>query len=212
MLPAEFGTEIKKALLSKGEILKINNESLRVQGSSFLQEIYIVDINKKDKIKEIAISEEGPSSDYRTYFYTFDGKIKKIGEIQGYYQGENPTGKGDIRIDGDNIVNGISRGAYFQTWFYHDIYDLTKSHVLERRDQKLYKAVWPNESIAKRAVKCLANDKLTVRVILQKGEKVQFIGSDEKSHCLIKVSSGKYYWIKGTLDGNELFEGISNAD
>ena len=236
MLPDEFGIEIKKTLLRGGKILsedlngdgkketisaaftgnvcilKINNESLRIQGSSFQEELYIVDINKKDIIKEIAFSEEGSSSDFRTYFYTFDGKIKKVGEIQGYYQAENPKEIGAIRIDGDNIVNGISRGTYFQTWFFHDIYDLTKSHVLKHRDQKLYKAVWTNELIAKRAVKCLTDDKHTVRVILQKGEKVQFIGSDEKGYCLIKLSSGKNYWIKGTVDANALFGGISNAD
>lgn len=193
-------------------IIKMNDKSLRVDGSSFLPKIYLVDINKKDKIKEIAISEEGPSGDYKTYFFAFDGNIKEMGEIQGYYEGQKHKKNRAIRINGDNIVHGISRGTYFQTWFFYDVYDLTEIHTLAQRPQELYKAVWTNELTAKTEIKCFGNDKRTVRAVLHKGEKVVFIGSDEKTYCLIKLNNGKYYWIKGDIYGTELFDGANNAD
>jgi len=71
--------------------------------------------------------------------------------------------------------------------------------------------------VAKKAIPCYVNDKKTIRTSLKKGEKVTFIGSDEKSSVLIKRTNGKSYWIKKPVgafwfDGNELFDGVCNAD
>src|SRR5437764_1241005 len=54
--------------------LRINNVEITSYATNILPIFNIVNIDTNDKFKEIAIYEEGPSSDEATTFYFFNGK------------------------------------------------------------------------------------------------------------------------------------------
>ncbi len=69
-------------------VLKINDTEIALWVNSPSSDFNIVDINQKDKYKEIEIYEDGPSDDPKSTFFIYNGKeIIKIGELYtyGYY-------------------------------------------------------------------------------------------------------------------------------
>lgn len=190
--------------------IKINNSVYRIDGDAIETNIHIVDINKKDKYKEIAIVDDGPSDDYQTTFLYYNKKISRVGKISG------ALGYGlfcnGIVIKGSGVVIGESRGFLAQTWFYYDYYKLSSSHVLQRQPQKYYKSLRPNIITAKKTITLYSDNKKNIVARLKKGDKVTFIGSDEKQWCIVKMNNGKYGWFKSSVEAFELFDGLLFAD
>jgi hypothetical protein len=187
----------------------------------------IVDIDENDKIKEIAIQEYGPSDDFATSFYLYDGrKIIKIGKIDGLCVFDN-------FIAGNGIVYGNTRFIVLQTWFYKDEYKLTAKHLLQHVDKPYYLA-----SSAQPFKPSLSQPPVTVwksihlyespnskKVVakLKVGEKVNIIGSDNKKWCLVKLKDGRTGWFEVSgeygikvkelgVDAQAVFEGLCMAD
>lgn len=188
-------------------VLYINNKVLK--GSGCILEGYckIVDINSKDKFKEIAIEERGPSDDYATAFYYYDGKrILPMGKIQGSFE------NGALKIGGLSKIKTMTRGKVLHTWFYPDSYKLSPNHLLEHINQKLYQM---NTKVRiKRALpvqKSSTNSKITFT--LKTGEEAIILASDDKEWCLIRNSKGQFGWFKiNGLDGHQFFDGLCYAD
>lgn len=69
---------------SNSYTLYINDISVTGDGDNLDGVLFLCDINKSDRYNELAVTESGPSGDYRTYFYCYDGKqIRFMGVIQG---------------------------------------------------------------------------------------------------------------------------------
>lgn len=200
--------------------LTINGASIKGSGDMLDGKYKIVDIDTKDKIQEISISESGSSDDYATAFYYYNGKkIVFMGKVQGSDSMNNDI-LGSIKINGKGTVIARTRGQILHTWFYDDPYKLTKSHTLARVPQDLYQM---NAQV--KVIKPLALQKSRTNsetaVTLQTGETVIILASDDKQWCLVQNSKGAKGWfavedfdkIKGTnLRASEVFEGLCYAD
>lgn len=196
--------------------LTINGVAVNGFGDNLEDSYEIVDINKQDNFRELAVSEAGPSADYETTYYYYDGKnIVNMGEV--------PAGFSNvIRIDGQGRITASTRAKILQTWSYYSTYKLTDRHRLEKIPQDLYKTDYP---YSLKVIKPLTLQKSRTdgraAFVLQPGEKITLLGTDDIQWCLAQNSRGQQGWfavqnysdIKGVnRPAAEYFEGLSNAD
>jgi hypothetical protein len=198
---------------SKGE-LTINSNVVKLNLDSPAESFAIADLNKNDKFKEILICDYGPSDDYKTYYYAFDGsKVIEMGRTQGLFDY-------GITIDGSGKVTALTRGQILQTWFFRKTFQLTKEHKLEEVSQDLYSTDY--DVFLKIPLK-LYKDKGDglPSLPIKEGQRVKIIGTDNKEWCLLKAADGTTGWIaldkfsiirNNGLQAPEVFEGLSYAD
>lgn len=190
--------------------LFVNDFSITEWGIGLHGYFKIVDIDSTDSIKEIAISESGPSDDLATHLYYYDGRsIISMGTVGGI-----------PRADGSGILRASTRGKILHTWFHSASYKLSNNHALEYIDMDLYAMNWTvtlKDTLALRESR--KDSEIIVRLL--PGEKVTILSSDDKEWCLVENSKGIKGWfavdgydkIRGTnKTARELFEGLSYAD
>lgn len=193
--------------------INVNNASLEGSGATIIPMLYIVDINKSDKYKQIAVVDAGPSDDFTTTFYYFDGKeIKNIGTISGDIRG--------MYLEGNGIIHTKTRGKILQTWFYTDEYKLTNNHTLVNLPKKLYK-MKTNITLLTNFYALKDKNEKSIKVAFHKGDKAVILESDNEKWCKIIDSNGNTGWFsvsrfniinEGGVDANTVFDGLSNAD
>lgn len=194
--------------------LQVNDALLEENGQNLKTYIEIVDIDPYDSLKEIAVSDYGPSSDYRTFFYFYDGKnLISMGETSG-------VPGIDMTFPGDGTFTTQTRGQILQTWFYEDQFKLTSDHLIENIPQDLYEMNTPVTVLQSIPLQKSRTDSEQIAV-LEVGESATILSSDNKEWCLVETSTGVQGWfavenfniIKGTnLSATDVFEGLSMAD
>lgn len=195
--------------------LSVNDVILPAMGDNLDGYCKIVDIDTKDKIKEIIVCESGPSGDYATAFYYYDGKrLIPMGKIQGALSNKA------LKINGSGIIKTTTRGKILQTWFYPDTYIIGAKHLLKHIDQDTYQMNTKVKVKKALALQKSRNNKQTT-FILKPGEEATILSSDNKEWCLVRNSKGEQGWfavddyikIRRTgLPASEFFEGLCNAD
>lgn len=192
------------------------NDARYTSYASTLTGLYtLTDLNKSDGLQEIAVSEEGPSADPRTYFlsYTKDGKIVLLGKIPGY--GEDIT----YHADG-SLTTSMYRGSILHTWFYPKTFRLDGNRLLKAVDEPLYPMSTP--VTLRQELKLLtAPNSTETAFTLKPGDKATLVASDDRAWCQLRTADGKEGWfevedfdlIKGTSwHSADVFEGLSFAD
>ena len=198
-------------------VLEINDSKIEDFGAYLEGNYYIVDIDKEDDYKEILISDWGPSDDYVTFYYYYDGnEIVSMGITEGMYS----DSWSNIVIKGNGTIGTSTRGGILHTWFYKDYYKLDSNHKLVHVPQDLYEMTW--EVTVKKSIPLLeSRDSDKVIAYLEVGEKATILSSDDVSWCFVKKEDGTKGWfeiegyskIKGTdYTGEEVFEGLCFAD
>ncbi len=204
--------------------LFVNDLKSNEEGESINPLFNIMDINKKDKYFEIAVSEEGPSSDYQTTFFRYDGKnLTTLAKIQGYY-GKFPEGDyvGDLVIDGSGTVKTSSRGEILQTWFYEDTYELRENDEFVHIVKQLYPMI-TEVTMLKDLKTVKKRDNSKVAFTLKTGEKATIMETDNKHWVSVKNSKGDIGWFyvddffmiygqDADLNATDYFDGLSMAD
>ncbi|MEW6572403.1 MAG: SH3 domain-containing protein [Bacillota bacterium] len=195
--------------------LYVNDAFVIGEGENLDGYCKVVDIDASDSVKEIAVGEAGPSDDYATAFYYYDGeRVIPMGKIPGSEAGNV------LKIDGSGKVATKTRGKTLHTWFYPDFYKLSEGHLLERIPQEMYEM---NHKV--RVIKEIKLQKsptsTETAVVLLPGEEVVILASDDREWCLVENSKGirgwfafeKYDTIKGTeMSVRDVFEGLCYAD
>ncbi len=95
--------------------------------------VYLVDLDERDKQKEIAITDHGPSDDETTSLYTYrNGKIIWVGTVSGLL----------FACDGNGRVSTYARSwiGPMLTWFYGIEYRLNARGLLEMIPTQWYKS------------------------------------------------------------------------
>ena len=202
----------------------MNDQVSNEEGESINPMFNIVDIRSDDDYLEIAISEEGASSDYLTTFYRYDGKnLKTLAKIQGYY-GEFPEGDymGDMIIEGSGTVKTSTRGEILQTWFYDDIYELRDNDEFVHIEKLLYPMITDVTMLKDlKTVKKRENSKEAFT--LKAGEKATILETDNKHWVSIKNAKDETGWFyvddfymiynqDEELNALDYFDGLMMAD
>lgn len=203
--------------------LHVDEKTVDYEGEMIDPLFKIVDISDQDKYLEIALSEEGPSGDYATIFFRYDGKnlkeLKKISGFLGKYPGSENLGS--VIIDHSGLVRTKTRGEILHTWFYDDSYRLNEADELVNVKQDIYEMNTEVEVIKEiklKKSKGSDDDGIT----LNKGEKVNIDQTDNISWCRVTNSNGEtgwfevknFYEIKGYegMNADEFFLGLNFAD
>jgi hypothetical protein len=208
------GAEEKIIYRKSRQELIINNKTIKLNLEDLADSFAIVDLDQKDKFKEILISDYGPSDDYSTWYYYFDGtNIVKMGETEGLFDS-------GINFDGSGRITASTRGHILQTWFFDKNFQLSKEHKLAEVFQELYPTDY--DVSLKIPLKLYKNRTDSVpSLLVSKSQVVKIIGTDDKEWCLIKTANGTKGWIGvddySTIRNNglpawEVFEGLCYAD
>lgn len=204
--------------------LQVNDIIIEAFGDNFEPKFSVVDINTSDKYKEIAVSEYGPSGDYATTFFYFDGNsIIPMGRIEGFFGIQYDYGNdviGRMRINGTNKILTFTRGTILHTWFYQDDFRLSDKHLLMNEPKDLYEMNSEVKVIKGISLQKSGTD-TTKSLTLKSGENVTIVASDNKAWCLVRNNKGETGWfdienfnqIKSLgLSSSKVFDGLNNAD
>jgi hypothetical protein len=200
--------------LGRKATLRIGDSVVVVPGNN-PQGLKVVDLDTRDDMQEIAVSDAGPSGDPTTNFYSYDGKdILFIGMTQGMDD--------EIVYDGMGGLSTTTRGQILDTWFYLDDYKLQANRTLARVPKEFYERIspdWPVTVLAPITLQKSATDR-DAAITLQMGDVVMIVGCDDIEWCKVENARGVSGWfavenfntIKGYGEAGTIFEGLSNAD
>ncbi len=193
--------------------LKANDATVTAHGDNMTGYFSLVDLDETDDIKEIAVGNYGPSSDYSTDFYYYDGKtILPMGTIFGLPE--------EMTFDHQGALVTEMRGTILHTWFYADVYKLNEQHQLVHEEQDLYEM---NTAVTLKVPLTLqksSTDSSTV-FTLEVGDSATIVSCDDETWCLLQNKAGDEGWfavedydhIVGTgLTSGDVFEGLNFAD
>ncbi len=187
----------------------------------------VVDLDTSDSYREIAIFDDGPSSDANTIFFRYaDGKLTLLGRVYGY-----PDENGDkMSFPGDNTVESWTRLYNFQTWFaparwvYDESAEYGNFRAEPMGDDGLY---YPNGSQELTALKDLHlyADKAELADVttLTAGTQFTTLATDGAEWVLIETSELAQGWLhtvgccevettSGAVYGGEAIDGLIFAD
>ncbi len=202
--------------------LKINQTIYNGETDNMEDMITIVDINKKDNFKQVALQNIGPSEDYSTLFLGYDGKkIYEIGQIEGVVN--------EMQINGTGKLTTKTRGSILHTWWFDDVYFLNSMNKLQRIFKKYY-AMDGEGNVSKVTVLHELNlvkypenrvKKSDNIIKLKLGEKILLVKTDNKKWVQVRRKGGGFGWFSvndfNIIDGlklpaTEVFDGLSMAD
>ncbi len=197
-------------------VLKVNGHEVKNYGESIDENIYIVDIDGSDKFKEVAVQQYGPSDDYKTDFYYYDGNgLVFMGTLQGLC-----AEKGNIK--GNGIVTASERAIMLQTWFYAKEYKLAEGHLLQGVRIELYPALYDIQTLKLKKDLSLFESPVSSKVVakLKAGDSITLLGCDSVEWCKAQTASGIKGWFavdlmkvrEAGLDASEVFDGLIFAD
>jgi len=204
--------------------LLVNEINYRGYSSDFEPRFNIVDLDKNDRFREIAVSEYGESEDPATTFIKYNGaSLDVIGTIPGFYgkRYENgiPDGIGSVGIDGSGTINTIKFSSFLMTWSYEAAYRFENGTMLTEIEKDLYPLNHEVTMLTDLTLKKSRNDS-SDGITLKKGEVVTLKECDNKEWVSVTNSAGEIGWFAvdetNTVIGTgkpatEIFEGLFSA-
>jgi len=204
--------------------LYVNEEGVSYEGEMISPYFHVTDLLATDKLLEIAVSEEGPSSDYATVFYRYmNGKLSKLSKLEGFL-GDVPNSdmRGKLMVHGDGTVSTLSRGQVMQTFFYEDEYFLISPTELKHVEKDLY-PMETKVTLLKKLKTVVSRSDSTAAYEFQPGENAVLMETDNRNWVSIRNEGGETSWFRvkdfGMILGQEeegfstdFFEGLNMAD
>ncbi len=188
--------------------LRVNRTSVVIVSGNPQMYFGIVDLNTTDGVKEIALSDEGPSGDPTTEFYRFDGsKLVKIGSTQGLYE--------SMTFDGAGTLTTTTRASMLDTWFFEDQFTLDSSGMLVHVGQDFYERLGDmNDITALAAVGFDTSPTSPVPAFsVVAGDTIQIVGCDNIAWCKVKNAADVEGWFQvESIAWSTLMTGWSFAD
>ncbi len=181
-----------------------------------MDRFYITDILEGDGVLEIAVVDEGPSEDWVTHFYQYDGTLYYIGTVLGF-----PFASGGLNgFNGFGSINGelvtdLIETAYVQGCWRYDgntiaLWDWGWYEYLPDYAHVLYEDL----------PVYLEREETSVTAIIPAQEEVFFLGTDMERWILVKGKDGSQGYML-VEDGNiveldkpaeEVFSGLQFSD
>jgi hypothetical protein len=188
--------------------LRVNQTSTVIVSGNPQMYFGIVDLNTTDGIKEVALSDEGPSGDPTTEFYRFDGSaIVKIGSTQGLYE--------SMDFDGAGTLTTQTRATMLDTWFFEDQFTLDSTGMLVHVEKDFYERLGDmNDITAVAAVGFETSPTSPIPAFeAAAGDVITIIGCDNVAWCKVKNAAGVEGWFQvESLAWSTLMTGWSFAD
>lgn len=191
--------------LGRSATLRINDSVVVVPGNNSSGTFTAVDLDTSDSYKEIAVYDEGPSSDPTTSFYLYDGTtITLMATTPGMVE--------QMTFDGQGGMTTLTRAQTLDTWFYRDNYQLQADHTLVRIPRDFYEREQPTGEVIVRSeiAARVSPTNAATAFTLHRGEPATILGCDEIAWCKIENVDKKIGWF--SIKESGAFDGLSFAD
>ena len=216
-------------------------ESLEVNGvdykDSIEEQVYIdspesayyciTDLDTTDNMLEIALMDYGPSSDYATHFFRYDGEaLKYLGNVSGMII-SSFSDESDLTFNGDGTITSYVRLSVMQTWFAGADWVLTDSGF-ELAPRELY---YPNSEYGCNVTLITSipvyddNSTDSNQTVLTEGTAMKVLATDNLEWVLAELTDGTKCWVHlepesfcevettaGYDLSNNVFDGLCMAD
>lgn len=196
-----------------GYTLSIGETSITGVDDNLAGYFGVVDLDKGDTFKQIAVSNYGPSSDYSTNFYQYDGKeLTSMGTVPGLYE--------EMGFDGAGNISTYVRGSILDTWFFPATFAVFGDGDLAMVEEDLAYRYTPVTMLQPMDFVVSPTDS-TVAFSLAVGDRATIVACDNVAWCQVSTDDGQEGWfevenyngIKGTdLYSGDVFDGLSFAD
>ncbi len=157
---------------------------------------YILDIDTSDSYREIAILDEGPSNDPRTYIFRYTGEeLKYCGYVTDF------PDHSTFCTNGDGSITASKRLSILQTWWADATWKLSDEDILVEQSRDMYYTYQPvpEEATTNHATRELKlykrPDKTSASITVKKGEIIQLTATDNKNWIEIISESGTIGWF-----------------
>jgi hypothetical protein len=160
--------------------------------SPWLDGFYIVDIDGDDNMLEIAILDEGPSSDPRTYYFRYnEGELTYIGDIPDF------PGSKTCSFAGDGTVTAQLRLSVLQTWWAPATWRLNELDRIQQESQTAYFPYedWNKSVLLEDLPLFSAKDQASGTTIAPKGSAVIFTETDNLHWLKLNTEGGVTGWV-----------------
>ncbi len=179
---------------------------------------YITDISPHFTGYEIAIADNGPSEDLKTYFFTYDGELHYIGSVDGhpmpqlnYFNGFD-SGRVIGRVRADLLGTNYGYGSWW--------YDYTNGELVLQNTGAFYLEPWYAHKLLVDLPVYLAQDTESATVVMEADQIVYFLRSDGKEWVQIRDQNGTEGWVhvksfsieNVSMGMDSVFEGIQFFD
>lgn len=197
--------------------IQVNDQKIEKPVYAPSSAIAVVDIDREDPYLEIVFSDHGPSSDFVSYYYYYDGgNLIKMGETDGTIE------------RGIEIAGGGHFKAMLPTQFLHTMpleiqYELDVEHKLRQIKDDIYDVDYQLFLLNPLQVYRTRDEKSVSRV-LSNGQNVQLTATDNEAWCQLETENGDKYWFRvGKISHkvfshgreyspNHVFDGLVYAD
>ncbi len=171
-----------------------------------------------DPSKEIGILTDGPSDDYKTFFYSYsENSLYDIGSVPAIMEDLSKT------FDGKGYIFGNKRLSVLQTWYAPARWKLEGQVIRMDPDDIYYPIVWDYQQTVflKENLPIYKNIGDSEPYGILKTQEVEFLATDNSNWCQIKGKDGTTGWFKFDrfdhlldLDKSamDVFENLFNAD
>ncbi len=177
----------------------------------------IVDINKSDKLKAVALSSFIPDAAFSTTFYHWhNGSVATFGVKE-----LTSANWENMQIPGDGTVTASTRALVLDTWFYNAKYKLVDDTLVEQPQTfyaRLDPTTTPITALHPQTFQTSPTNK-SISMTLAKDESATILGCDrvDQEHqvpvwCKLSDSSGYIGWFDVTKIDLNQFTGFSNAN
>ena len=153
---------------------------------------YIVDIDTSDELLEIAILDEGPSSDQSTFYFRYsEGELTYVGDIPDY-----PGSKTCI-FNGDGTVTAQLRLSVLQTWWAPATWRLNEFDRLQQEAQTAFVPyeVWNKSALLEDLPLFLTKDQSSDTTVAPTGSNITFVETDNLHWIKLKTDGGVTGWF-----------------
>lgn len=192
--------------------VEVNEARFSAYGLGLRGQFSVVDVDTTDRFLEIAVPEDGESSDWQTTFLRYDGhSVKSVGTLPG-------TFNHSLRVDGSGVVHTKARSEFLQTWFYPVAYTVSKS-LLAPIVQDYYPMGTRCRARLRFPLFARPAGEVVIGTIAS-GDSVTIVACDLSRWCIAQMKDGTWGWFQ-VLEGritppgvlaSELLEGLSRTD
>lgn len=182
--------------------IKINKtSSKKIQCFAYANKIELIDIDKKDKYKEIVISFMAENDVQYMRLYRWTGKsIVLLGELDG-----GRINNSNVKFSGDGNIRTYLRTDILGTFNYYKKYKLqSKSPWIKPIAQSVYQTTDSLTATVIKPFKAYSSPQAKKPDIsLKKGAKLTRTGTDANNWVRFKDSNNKTIWIKAASESED---------
>ncbi len=211
--------------------------SLKINGKDFTDmldrcdypsEMYsVIDIDTNDPILHLALNDYGPSDDYSTRIFEYDGQtLKRIGWIEGVIEKGN-MGFGQAICCGDGSIITYTRLGVLQTWHAYDRWVMRDGELVHDERDYLYviDSYGARLTTLSDLTVYLSPDKNSEKAIIPVRTPIHLTQTDNEKWVACETPDCQKYWILldeqrygNVMNGDEsweataIFDGVCYAD